>query len=80
MFDAKVYDLTTLMTEAAKALIKRDPMRLEELERIASNWLQTDSEKMAQINLLQAMTEAADFLLDQPSEIEIAEDEDEEAA
>lgn len=68
--------VTELMAEAAKALIRRDPQRLEELARIASGWMQTRDEEMAQIILLQAMTEAADLLLDQPSEIEL----DEEAA
>ncbi|WP_418025823.1 hypothetical protein ACNKFW_20395 (plasmid) [Paracoccus sp. TD-10] len=49
--------VTELIAEAANALIRRDPYRLEEL---------------AQIILLQAMAEAADLLLDTPSEIESA--------
>ncbi|KGJ10084.1 hypothetical protein EQ718_01060 [Paracoccus versutus] len=56
----------------AGALIRRDPQRLEELERIARGWMQTQDEELAQIILLQAMTEVADLLLDTPSEIESA--------
>lgn len=57
------------MAEAANALIRRDPHRLEERERISRGWLQTQKEELAQILLLQAMKEAADLLLDTPSEI-----------
>ncbi|MFN8683121.1 hypothetical protein ACDP63_18590 [Paracoccus sp. P2] len=64
--------VTELMAEAATALIRRDPRRLEELERISREWMQTPDEELAQIILLQAMTEAADLLLDTPSEIERA--------
>ncbi|RDD69872.1 hypothetical protein [Paracoccus versutus] len=64
--------VTELMAEAANALIRRDPHRLEELERISRGWMQTHDEELAQIVLLQAMTEAADLLLDTPSEIESA--------
>ncbi|WP_449043500.1 hypothetical protein [Paracoccus versutus] len=64
--------VTELMAEAANALIRRDPHRLEELERITRGWMQTADEELAQIILLQAMTEAADLLLDTPSEIESA--------
>lgn len=64
--------VTELMAEAANALIRRDPHRLEELERISRGWMQTRDEELAQIILLQAMTEAADLLLDIPSEIESA--------
>ncbi|MDK8873400.1 MULTISPECIES: hypothetical protein [Paracoccus] len=64
--------VTELMAEAANALIRRDPHRLEELERITRGWMQTSDEELAQIILLQAMTEAADLLLDTPSEIESA--------
>lgn len=64
--------VTELMAEAANALIRRDSHRLEELERIARGWMQTQDEELAQIILLQAMTEAADLLLDTPSEIESA--------
>ncbi|MEF9602173.1 hypothetical protein O4J55_07400 [Paracoccus sp. PXZ] len=62
--------VTELMADAADALIRRDPHRLEELERISKGWMQTRDEELAQIILLQAMTEAADLLLDIPSEIE----------
>lgn len=64
--------VTELIAEAANALIRRDPHRLEELERISRGWMQTQDEELAQIILLQAMTEAADLLLDTPSEIESA--------
>ena len=64
--------ITELMAEAANALIRRDPHRLEELERISRGWMQTQDEELAQILLRQAMTEAADLLLDTPSEIESA--------
>ena len=64
--------VTELMAEAANALIRRDSHRLEELERIARGWMQTQDEELAQIILLRAMTEAADLLLDTPSEIESA--------
>lgn len=64
--------VTELMAEAAKALIRRDSHRLEELERITRGWMQTQDEELAQIILLQAMTEAADLLFDTPSEIESA--------
>ncbi len=64
--------VTELMAEAADALIRRDSHRLEELERIARGWMQTQDEELAQIILLQAMTEAADLLLNTPSEIESA--------
>ncbi|RDD68661.1 hypothetical protein [Paracoccus versutus] len=64
--------VTELMAEAANALIRRDPHRLEVLEQISRGWMQTQDEEQAQIFLLQAMTEAADLLLDTPSEIESA--------
>ncbi|ARC36789.1 hypothetical protein A6J80_10695 [Paracoccus yeei] len=64
--------VTELMAEAANALIRRDPYRLEELERISRGWMQTADEELAQIILLQAMIEAADLLLDTPSEIKHA--------
>lgn len=64
--------VTELIAEAANALIRRDPHRLEELERISRGWMQTQDEELAQIILLQAVTEAADLLLDTPSEIESA--------
>ncbi len=64
--------VTELIAEAANALIRRDPQRLEELERISRGWMQTRDEELAQIILLQAMTEAAELLLDTPSEIESA--------
>lgn len=67
-----------LMTEAAAALIRRDPQRLEEIAEIAGGWMQTEQEADAQRFLLMAMTEAADQLLDQPSHIEI--DDEGEAA
>lgn len=62
--------VTEVMAAAADALIRRDPHRLEELERISRGWMQTQDEELAQNLLLQAMTEAADLLLDTPSEIE----------
>ena len=74
-----INNIADMMTEAAKALIERDPHRLEQIENIIRNWLQTDSERMAQIHLLQAMTEAADLLLDTPSEIDVCDDEEEAA-
>ncbi|KRW95719.1 hypothetical protein [Paracoccus sp. MKU1] len=64
--------VTELMAEAANALIRRDPHRLEELERISRGWMQTRDEELAQIILLQAMAEAADLLIDTSSEIESA--------
>lgn len=64
--------VTELMAEAANALIRRDPYRLEELERISRGWMQTADEELAQIILLQAMIEAADLLLDTQSEIKHA--------
>lgn len=64
--------VTELMAEAANALICRDPHRLEELEGISRGWMQTQDEELVQIILLQAMTEAADLLLDTPSEIDSA--------
>lgn len=66
-----IHSLEDLMTEAANALIQRDPHRLEQLENIARNWLQSDSEQKAQTRLLQAMIEAAYLLADEPSEIEV---------
>ncbi len=48
--------VTELMADAAHALIRRDPHRLEELERISRAWMQTQDEELAQIILLQAMT------------------------
>jgi predicted nuclease of restriction endonuclease-like (RecB) superfamily len=66
-----IHSLADLMTEAANALIQRDPHRLEQLETIASNWMQADSEQMAQTKLLRAMIEAAYLLADEPSELEV---------
>lgn len=66
-----IHSLEDLMTEAANSLIQRDPHRLEQLENIARNWLQSDSEQKAQTRLLQAMIEAAYLLADEPSEIEV---------
>lgn len=71
------HTVADLMTEAAKALIKRDPQRLEQLEQISAGWLQAGHEQDAQRAILQAMCEAADLLLDSPSEIHFDEDESE---
>ena len=72
--------VTELMAEAAKALIQRDTLRIEELHRISRGWMQTREEAAAQESLLEAILEAACLLESDPSEIEIAEDEDDEAA
>lgn len=61
-----------LFREAGLALANRDPERLAELQQIADNWMQDPSEADAQRTALQAMTEAADLLLDEPSTLEFA--------
>lgn len=72
--------VTELMAEAAKALIQRDTLRIEELQRISRDWMQMPDETEAQQLLLEAILEAACLLESDPSEIKIAEDEEEEAA
>jgi hypothetical protein len=74
----KITDLNDLMTTAAIALIRRDPERLEELERECAHWLQDARATDAQRHLLQAMAEAAEMLLDSPSDIQIDDDAENE--
>jgi len=74
------HTVAELLNEATKALVKRDPQRLEELERISEGWLQTEEERISQYYLLHAMAEAAELLLDTPSDMEHEmDDEDEDA-
>ena len=68
--------VTELMAEAAKALIQRDTLRIEELQNVARGWMQMPDEAEAQQLLLEAILEAACLLESDPSEIEIAEDEE----
>lgn len=65
--------VTELMAEAAKALIERDTLRIEELQRISRDWMQTGDEAAAQSLLLEAILEAACLLEGDPSEIETEE-------
>lgn len=67
-----------LMEQAAAALARRDPQRLEQLERISDGWMQARWERDAQRVMLQAMAEAAEMLLDEPSDL--GWDLDDEAA
>lgn len=63
--------MTELMAEAAKALIQRDTLRIEELQRISRDWMQTREETESQRLLLEALLEAACLLEGEPSEIEV---------
>lgn len=56
--------LNDLLTAAAEALRARDPETLERLRGHAANWMQTREEATAQIELLDAMIEAA-YLLEE---------------
>lgn len=67
--------VTELMAEAAKALIQRDTVRIEELQRISAGWMQTTDEAESQRLLLEAILEAACLLEGDPSEITIATDD-----
>jgi hypothetical protein len=58
-----------LFEQAGLALAKRDPQRLEELQQISAEWLQMPYEASAQMTALHAMTEAADLLIDEPSDL-----------
>ena len=65
-----------LMMQAAAALVRRDHTTLERLENHTHGWMTNDTEQVAMQLMMQAMIEAAYLLEDEPSEIEI-EDEDE---
>ena len=66
--------VTDLMAEAAKALIQRDTLRIEELQRISRDWMQTSDEAESQRLLLEAILEAACLLEGEPSEIQPTDD------
>ena len=53
------HNVTELMTMAADALNELDLDRLEDLKNHVSGWLQTDEELNAQLEMLDAMAEAA---------------------
>mgnify|MGYP001212126683 CR=1 FL=1 len=53
-----------LLTVAAKALRDRDVETLEKLTRIVEGWVQPEEETEAQLDLLNAMLEAAHDLND----------------
>ena len=67
--------VTELMAEAAKALISRDTLRIEELQRISRDWMQTSDEAESQRLLLYAILEAACLLEGEPSEIPVPTDD-----
>lgn len=67
--------VTELMAEAAKALIQRDTLRIEELQRISSDWMQARDEAAAEDLLLKAILEAACLLEGEPSEIPVPTDD-----
>lgn len=73
------HDTTTLLTEAARALVARDGQRLERLAAISAGWMQTAAEGDAQHRLLMAMAEAAYLLEGEDSEFAIAGDSEGEA-
>lgn len=65
-----------LMAQAAKALAKRDPYRLEQLEQIAEGWLEDRAEKDARRSMLQVMQEAAHLLDGEPTDMGWPEDDE----
>ena len=67
--------VTELMAEAAKALIQRDTLRIEELQNVARGWMQMPDETEAQQLLLEAILEAAYLLESEPSEIPVPTDD-----
>jgi hypothetical protein len=60
---------TDLIRAAARALIRRDILAIEDLVRVNEGWLQSDDEAEAQRLLLKAILEAACLLEGEPSDL-----------
>ena len=55
-----VNNFSDWLNEAANALDDKDIMAVDELQKISENWMQTDTEKAAQLKLLTAIIDALD--------------------